>query len=69
MFLTIEFYNDKFYFNFSDGLSYIFHSKEEAINALTETLIQRTLCYTNPKILATNYINSSISKKITTIEV
>ena len=69
MFLTIKFINDKFYFNFSDGTSYIFHSKDKAIEALTETLTQRTLCYMNPVDIATNYINSTINKKLTIIEV
>lgn len=69
MFLTIKFNNDKFYLNFSDGTSYMFHSKEEAINALTETLTQRTLCYVNLKDLATHYINTCINKKLILLEV
>lgn len=69
MFLTIKYINNKFYFDFSDGSSYIFHSKEEAINALTETLTQRTLCYVNLKDLATHYIDTCINKKLILLEV
>lgn len=62
MFLTISCNQKKnmFYFDYSDGKSYIFYSPEAAIQALIDILQQRTLIFINSaKILAKNYIHEA----------
>lgn len=70
MFLTIT-YNqkeNKFYFDYSDGTSYIFSSTEAAIQALVDILQQRTLCFINSaETIAKNYIHEAY--KINRIEI
>lgn len=72
MFLTITCNQkeDKFYFDYSDGTSYIFSSTEAAIRALTDILQQRTLCFINKaETIAKNHIHEAYKVNRIKIEV